>query len=545
MYQALYRKWRPKTFDEVVGQKHVTDTLRRQVEQDRLSHAYLFTGTRGTGKTTCAKLLARAVNCENPQNGNPCGKCPSCLGIENGSILDVLEIDAASNNSIDNVRALREDAVYSPASVRKRVYIIDEVHMLSNSAFNALLKIIEEPPEHLMFILATTELQKVPATILSRCQRYSFKRASQEDIEARVKFVAQQEGIEITDEACQMLARMADGSFRDALTLLDQCSGGEVTRERVINAIGIADSDEVCRIFRAVAAHDGGETIRVLDELYAAGREVSSVLDRLAELYRDLLIVKLVPKGGASLIKGGFSTDELSRMAEGVDSAFLLGGLDELEKTISSLRTARNRRIAAELCLLRLCDFIPGVQAAPASAPSVAAPAPARPAPELKREAPASEREIYPARDQAEPRRSAPAAQPEPANAPAQEKPAPAEAQSGELSWKKLVSGLRGKLDEFIMTLLDDETQCAAEISGGVVRILAKSPFTKTTLDSADVKEAVAQAAQALSGRVWRTEIDEFGSSKQDMEKKLGGFMDKFAINDITDDDNEGENENG
>jgi DNA polymerase-3 subunit gamma/tau len=309
MYQALYRKWRPKTFDEVVGQKHVTETLKRQVAQDRLSHAYLFTGTRGTGKTTCAKLLARAVNCENPQNGNPCGKCPSCLGIENGSILDVLEIDAASNNSVDNVRSLREDAVYSPASVRKRVYIIDEVHMLSTSAFNALLKIIEEPPEHLMFILATTELQKIPATILSRCQRYSFRRASQEDIEARVSYVAQQEGIELTDEACQMLARMADGSFRDALSLLDQCSGGEVTRERVINAIGIADSEEVCRMFSAVAAHDGGETIRILDELYAAGRDVSSVLDRLAELYRDLLIVKLVPKGGASLIKGGFSTD--------------------------------------------------------------------------------------------------------------------------------------------------------------------------------------------------------------------------------------------
>ncbi len=544
MYQALYRKWRPKTFDEVVGQKHVTDTLKRQVAQDRLSHAYLFTGTRGTGKTTCAKLLARAVNCENPQNGNPCGKCPSCLGIENGSILDVLEIDAASNNSVDNVRALREDAVYSPASVRKRVYIIDEVHMLSNSAFNALLKIIEEPPEHLMFILATTELQKVPATILSRCQRYSFKRASQEDIEARVKFVAQQEKIEITDEACQMLARMADGSFRDALTLLDQCSGGEVTRERVINAIGIADTDEVCRIFSAVSAHDGGETIRILDELYAAGRDVSSVLDRLAELYRDLLIVKLVPKGGASLIKGGFSTDELSRMASEADSALLLGGLDELEKTISSLRTARNRRIAAELCLLRLCDFIPSAKdASPAPAPHVSAPPRPAPSAPVKREEPA------PAPEMPLPREAAPEAKPapkaEPEAAPTEEKSVPAEAQSGELSWKKLVGGLRGKIDDYIMTLLDDETQCAAEISGSVIRILAKSPFTKTTLDNTELKNAVAQAAQVISGKAWRAEIDEYGAAKEDMNKKLGGFMDKFAISDITDEDNEGESENG
>ena len=226
MYQALYRKWRPRTFDDVVGQSHITDTLKRQVSGDRLSHAYLFTGTRGTGKTTCAKILARAVNCQNPQNGNPCNQCPACLGIENGSILDVLELDAASNNGVDQVRALRDEAVYTPAAVRKRVYIVDEVHMLSTPAFNALLKILEEPPAHLLFILATTELHKVPATIKSRCQQFSFKRILPGQIAQRLEYVAGQEGIDLTPEGAALLARLADGGLRDALSLLDQCSGG-------------------------------------------------------------------------------------------------------------------------------------------------------------------------------------------------------------------------------------------------------------------------------------------------------------------------------
>ena len=241
MYQALYRKYRPKTFDDVVGQEHITETLKKQVETGRLSHAYLFIGTRGTGKTTCAKILAKAVNCEHPVNGNPCNQCAACRGIDDGSILDVVELDAASNNGVDNVRALRDEAVFSPANVRKRVYIIDEVHMLSTSAFNALLKILEEPPAHLMFILATTELHKVPATILSRCQRHSFKRIPVDTIAARLNYVAQQEHLNLQPDAAALLARMADGGMRDALTLLDQCSGSDViTTETVISAMGLA-----------------------------------------------------------------------------------------------------------------------------------------------------------------------------------------------------------------------------------------------------------------------------------------------------------------
>ena len=278
MYQALYRKYRPKTFDDVVGQEHITETLKKQVETGRLSHAYLFIGTRGTGKTTCAKILAKAVNCEHPVNGNPCNQCSACRGIDDGSILDVVELDAASNNGVDNVRALRDEAVFSPASVRKRVYIVDEVHMLSNSAFNALLKILEEPPEHLMFILATTELHKVPATILSRCQRHSFKRIPVDTITARLNYVAQQEHLNLQPDAAALLARMADGGMRDALTLLDQCCGNEcISTDAVISAIGLAGNLRTAQLLRSVAAGDTAGALEQFRELWQDGK--MSLLD--------------------------------------------------------------------------------------------------------------------------------------------------------------------------------------------------------------------------------------------------------------------------
>ena len=227
MYQALYRKYRPRSFEDVVGQEHITETLKKQVATSRLSHAYLFIGTRGTGKTTCAKILSKAVNCEHPENGNPCNKCPACLGIDDGTVMDIVEMDAASNNGVDHVRQLRDEAIFSPAAVKKRVYIIDEVHMMSTSAFNALLKILEEPPEHLMFILATTELHKIPATILSRCQRHSFKRLDSGCIEKRLGYVAECENLNLTADAAALIARLSEGGMRDALSLLDQCSGRE------------------------------------------------------------------------------------------------------------------------------------------------------------------------------------------------------------------------------------------------------------------------------------------------------------------------------
>ena len=268
MYQAVYRKYRPQTFDDVVGQQAVTQTLKNQLQTGKLSHAYLFTGSRGTGKTSSAKILAKAVNCENPQDGNPCNCCDACRSIDAGACMDVLEIDAASNNGVDNVRDLRDDAVYTPSQVRMRVYIIDEVHMLSIAAFNALLKIIEEPPEHLLFILATTELHKVPSTILSRCQRFAFRRIGQEDIAARLQYVAYQEGIELDDSAARVLARVADGGMRDGLSLLDQCasaSTGDLTAERVYACLGIAGIQECGKLMGCIANRDSAGALALLN----------------------------------------------------------------------------------------------------------------------------------------------------------------------------------------------------------------------------------------------------------------------------------------
>lgn len=358
MYQALYRKWRPRTFDDVVGQSHITDTLKQQVAGDRLSHAYLFTGTRGTGKTSCAKILARAVNCQNPQDGNPCNQCSACLGIENGSILDVLELDAASNNGVDQVRALRDEAVYTPAAVRKRVYIVDEVHMLSTPAFNALLKILEEPPAHLMFILATTELHKVPATIKSRCQQFSFKRILPGQIAQRLQFVAQQESIDLTANGAALLARLADGGLRDALSLLDQCSGGRQTvdEQEILDTLGLAGNLETANLMEQVAGHDTAVALETLARLYANGKDVGSVLSELSSLTRDLLLRKTAPQGCAALLTGGYDEATMRRLGEQFSAQRLLQILSLLQNAVSDLARSSNRRTDAELCLIRLCD---------------------------------------------------------------------------------------------------------------------------------------------------------------------------------------------
>ena len=331
MYQALYRKYRPQTFSDVVGQKSVTDTLRAQLETGRLSHAYLFTGTRGTGKTSCAKILAKAVNCENPNHGDPCGVCPSCRAIDEGSCMDVLEIDAASNNGVDSVRVLRDDAIYTPGTVKMRVYIIDEVHMLSTAAFNALLKIIEEPPAHLLFILATTELQKVPATILSRCQRFAFKRLRAEEIASRLNFIAYQEHIEIEPDAVNLLARLADGGMRDGVSLLDQCAsaaGGAVTLESVYASLGLAGERRTAELMQAIAQQDTAKALTVFSSLYAAGKDVGALLGEMCALCRDLLVLHTAPKSG----------------------------LTETQKTRASFGKNTDVRVAAELLLMQLCE---------------------------------------------------------------------------------------------------------------------------------------------------------------------------------------------
>ena len=358
MYQALYRKWRPKTFSDVVGQEHVTETLQRQVAEGRLSHAYLFTGTRGTGKTTCAKILAKAVNCEHPENGNPCNKCQSCLGIESGGFLDVMELDAASNNGVDHVRALRDEAIYSPAQVKKRVYIIDEVHMLSIAAFNALLKILEEPPEHLMFILATTELHKVPATILSRCQRFAFRRILPREIVGRLNYIAEQEGIDLRPDGAELLAHIADGALRDALSLLDQCAaaGGTIDSAAVLDALGLAGNLQTAQLMDCVLRRDTKAALLLLHRLYGSGKDVGAVLGELSALARDLLISKTAPEGGAALLTGGYDGQTMDSLLRQADSARLIAICATLQRTAADMNVSVNRRTDAELCLLKLCD---------------------------------------------------------------------------------------------------------------------------------------------------------------------------------------------
>ena len=361
MYQALYRKWRPQTFDEVVGQKHITETLKNQVKTGRLSHAYIFIGTRGTGKTTCARILARAVNCENPVDGNPCGVCPACRGISEGTVMDVVELDAASNNGVDNVRALREEAVFSPAAVKKRVYIIDEVHMLSTPAFNALLKILEEPPAHLMFILATTELQKVPATILSRCQRHSFRRIATPEIAEYLEYIAGREGFKLSHEAAELIGRLAEGGVRDALSLLDQCSAAEnIDLEAVYSAMGLAGNRRTAELLGHIIDHDPAAALKEFSAMWMDGKDPATLLNELNALMRDTLMLQVAPRGAAALISGGYDGAVLSGFAKQMTTEELICAMDTVQRALNGLRDVKNPKTAVELCLISLCDNVLG-----------------------------------------------------------------------------------------------------------------------------------------------------------------------------------------
>lgn len=358
VYQALYRKWRPQTFADVIGQQHITDTLRAQLQSGRLSHAYLFTGTRGTGKTTCAKILARAVNCEHPVNGDPCNECAACRGILDGSVLDVTEIDAASNNGVDNIRDLRDETRYTPAQVKKRVFIIDEVHMLSIGAFNALLKTLEEPPEHVLFILATTELHKVPATILSRCQRFDFRRIGAEDIARRLLDVAAGEGIQLTEGAARLIARLADGAMRDALSMLDRAAAaGAVDEQTVTTALGVLGQDDGVRLAETLKAGDLAAAVGLLDEYYNAGRDLASVYDQMLGLIRDALLVKTSKTDVSGLISPAYSVKTLQKLCDGLASSTLIAWSRVIGDALDRMRSAANRRVEAELCAVRLCSL--------------------------------------------------------------------------------------------------------------------------------------------------------------------------------------------
>ncbi len=357
MYQVLYRKWRPQTFSDVSGQETVTAALKNEIKNNRLAHAYLFTGCRGTGKTTCAKILAKAVNCLHPKDGDPCNECEVCRGIDDGSVLDVTEIDAASNNGVDSIRELREEVNYTPTAGTYRVYIIDEVHMLSAGAFNALLKTLEEPPAHVIFILATTEVHKLPATILSRCQRFDFGRISPADIAARIQHVAKEEGFTVTDEAALLLARLADGAMRDALSLLDQClsTGNEITADAVAKATGMAGSEYLYQLSDAVAAGDSAAALALLDTLYRGAKDMERLCAEWVEHYRNLMIIQTVKDPSDLIIASPDEWDKLRAAAGKQSAAAVLHSLTVLQETLDRLRGGVSRRVEMEMAVLRLC----------------------------------------------------------------------------------------------------------------------------------------------------------------------------------------------
>lgn len=357
MYRALYRKYRPSTFSDVVGQNHITQTLQNAVSSGKTSHAYLFTGSRGTGKTSCAKILAKAVNCEHTVNGNPCNECSICKGIDNGSILDVVEIDAASNNSVDNIRDLREEANFTPANAKYRVYIIDEVHMLSVGAFNSLLKTLEEPPEHVKFILATTEVHKLPSTILSRCQRFDFKRIPPESIAERLKEVANKENMQLSDDGAMLIARIADGAMRDALSLLDRC----VSHEGVIDSAvvaqnsGLAGREYIFTLADCILQRQAAKALEILNGLYNDSCDMERLVIELTNHFRNLMISKAVKDFEKMLICSQNEIDIIRRQSESTTLATIMSCIDVLTSSAADMKQGANRRTVAELCIIRLC----------------------------------------------------------------------------------------------------------------------------------------------------------------------------------------------
>ena len=382
MYRALYRKWRPQRFEDVVGQRAIVAALKNQVAAGRVGHAYLFTGVRGTGKTTCAKIFAKAVNCLDPQNGDPCGQCAVCRGIDDGSILDVVEMDAASNNGVDDIRDLRDETAYTPSICRYKVYIIDEVHMLSTAAFNALLKTLEEPPAHVIFILATTEIQKVPATIRSRCQRYDFTRISPEDIAGRVAQVAGAEGLALTEGAAGLIARLADGALRDALSILDTCAGvtGQIDEDVVRRMAGVTDRSYLFRMSDALAARDAASALAELAALRQQSVDVKRLTEELIAHYRSLMLAAL--PGGRELLSGVSPEEEDLYLAKGpaLGQREAVRAIRALGGALEHMARGSDQRIELELALFNLTA--PDAQPAPAPAAAQASPAPAaRPQP--------------------------------------------------------------------------------------------------------------------------------------------------------------------
>lgn len=358
MYQVLYRKYRPKVFADVYGQEHVTSTLKNEIKENRIAHAYLFTGSRGTGKTTCAKILAKAVNCENSVDGEPCNECEVCKGLDSGTIYDVVEIDAASNNGVDNIRDLREEANYTPSRGKYRVYIIDEVHMLSTGAFNALLKTLEEPPAHVIFILATTEVHKLPATILSRCQRFDFKRIQPETMSVRLKQVAKLEGMELDDDAAILIARIADGALRDGLSILDQCAGRskKIDSSLVSEVAGLAGREALYKLTDCICNQNSSSAMTVISELYQNSYDMERLCVEMINHLRNFLIVKTVKDSRGLIICTDDEYNSIISSAENFTLENVIFALDLFQDALTKIKTGANARVELEMAFVKLCE---------------------------------------------------------------------------------------------------------------------------------------------------------------------------------------------
>ena len=499
MYQVLYRKYRPRVFSDVVGQEHITSTLSKEIETGKISHAYLFTGSRGTGKTTCAKILSKAVNCLNPINGNPCNECEICKGLDSGAILDVVEIDAASNNGVENIRDIRDEINFTPASCKYRVYIIDEVHMLSIGAFNALLKTLEEPPAHVKFILATTEVHKLPVTIVSRCQRFDFKRVSSEAMKQRMSYIADCEGFTADEEALSLIARISDGGMRDALSLLDQCTGHgkHITADIVCDVAGMTGKDHLFSIADAVAQTDAGKALEIINELHSNSCDMERLCSDLINHFRNLMIVKTVRSASEILVCTAEELQQYKTQSSKLTLETILYCISLLQESMANIKRGVNRRIEMEMVTIKLATpnlsgdteallrRISDLEVKIKTGAVVAVPQVA--APEVKAQE-ATEDTASVAPDTV--------AAPTPAEYPAEE--AKAEVQQEEsadgempIDWAEVLS----ELTKINMPLWGVLTGSSAIIRGDYVLIKSDNPtlsaFIKTGGNAKDVKEAI------------------------------------------------------
>lgn len=536
MYQVLYRKWRPKIFSDVVGQPQVTVTLKNELTAGRIAHAYLFTGSRGTGKTTCAKILAKAVNCLHPVDGDPCGECEICRGVDNGSVMDIVEIDAASNNGVDNIRSLREEANFTPAAAKYRVYIIDEVHMLSTGAFNALLKTLEEPPAHVIFILATTEVHKLPATILSRCQRFDFRRIPAQEIADRLSYVAGQEQAEIEPQAALLIARLADGALRDALSLLDQCLGRSksVTVDVVNETAGLVGREHLYELTEAIQQNDSAHALELIDGLYNGSKDMARLCEELSAHFRNLMLIKTMKDAHAMVVVSDAEYEKLTKQALSVPLPAILHGMDTMQAALEKMFRGGDRRMELEMAMIRLClpelDTAPeallrriealerGVPRSPApvkaSRPSAKPAAPVREPVAKAQEEPAQDesvREEIPLPEAPE--------EPEPTAAPAEPEKLVGDAQPL-AEWPEILQALKS-YSRVIASAFNGST---AYVNGSFVLIDAPNEIAFRLLRESAQRDNMRRAIQQVTGRTYK-----LGPYKRDTEEQAEDPLQRLA----------------